>query len=584
LTTQKKESLGNLDQQEPMSIHNHIENFSLTERVFDDLEQVFEVLKYLYQEKLVLNKDSFIFDGKCFIEPTGDTISIEIRVSIFVDSETNSQKFLVIFRDTTQRDIVATLESNNKFKDNILSSLSHELKTPLSGIKTLTETCLQDKSVAEQVKEDYVKPTLRSAILLGSVINDILDYSLYNKKNFSLEFKKVNIRELLCRNYELVKNHYLKQTVSSEIEIDSEIPEYITTDKSRLAQVILNVLSNAFKFTEKGSITFKAQMEGENLRITAKDTGVGMDEDTIKNLENILPESLSGGKICNTSTGAGLGLTISQITASMLGPKEEYGIHFQSKYHQGSTFTFLIEDKEDSGIIDLEPHNHKKITSLKKLPESGYWKSLKIGENKSPSSRINKHSRRASSSAFSMCFEEEDNLPLSTMRITNPLKYVSNRQPSYKQLESTTPRRDQTRQIKEEESPSRLAEILVVDDEPINILALELVLKQFGKSVDKAYGGKEAIELVEKRLEKSENLMYKVVFMDLNMPSVDGFEATRKIREKLKENENLKIVACTAYQESEYKEKCLEAGMDDFLGKPISKDQISNILEKYNCL
>jgi len=554
-----------------MSIHNHIENFSLTERVFDDLEQVFEVLKYLYQERLVLNKDSFIFDGKCFIEPTGDTISIEIRVSIFVDSETNSQKFLVIFRDTTQRDIVATLESNNKFKDNILSSLSHELKTPLSGIKTLTEACLQDKNVADKVKEDYVKPTLRSAILLGSVINDILDYSLYNKKNLSLEFKKVNIRELLLKNYKLMKNHYEKKAVSSEIEIDSEIPEYITTDPSRLAQVILNLLSNAFKFTEKGSISFKAQMEGENLRITTRDTGVGMDEDTMKNLENILPESLSGGKICNTSTGAGLGLTISQITASMLGPKEEYGIHFESKFHQGSTFTFLIEDKEDSGIIDFEVNHHKKIGSLRRLPPESRFGGLKIREDKSPSSRMFKNS----SSAFSVCFEEEeDNLPLSTIRIMNPLKYVSDRQPSNKQLESTT-RRSQTKQIGES-----LAEILVVDDEPINILALELVLKQFGKPVDKAYGGKEAIELIESRLSKR---MYKVVFMDLNMPAMDGFEATRKIREKLKDDGGLKIVACTAYQESEYKEKCLEAGMDDFISKPISKDQISNILEKYNC-
>jgi len=557
---------------------------SLGQQVFVDLEQIFEMLKYSYQEKLLSNKDSFTFDGKCFLEPTDEILSIEIRLSIFEDTETMSPKFLVILRDTTQRDVIATLESNNKFKDNILSSLSHELKTPLNGIKALLDSSLQDNQVSEKTKRMYLKPAARSATLLGHVINDVLDYSLYNKKNLKMKIEKTDIKNLFTSTFELVRDHYYQHNITAMIEIDDQVPQFFHTDSARLTQVIINILSNAFKFTYEGTVLLTVGLEGKDIRITVKDTGVGMDAETKKKLGNILPESLAGTKINNTSTGAGLGLTISQITATILGPKDCPGIYFETKLNEGSVFTLLIEDKKDKNMMDLESNTHK-MTVLKELVETHKEQKRAKNESRETETEIEKAKCNEDSMNRASFFDEQDGFPSSEMKISNPLKYIS-KSPSLLKLKQSinTPQLSPgSVSVKIDLAPEVANnEILVVDDEPINILAFEIMMKQFGKVIDKSYGGVEALEILKRRRQKE----YKVIFMDLNMPGMDGFEVTRRIKERIrkKEMEDVRIVACTAYHEFEYKDKCLRAGMDDFISKPITKEQLGQILKKYNCL
>jgi len=287
---------------------------------------------------------------------------------------------------------------------------------------------------------------------------------------------------------------------------------------------------------------------------------------------------LAGTKINKTSTGAGLGLTISQITSTILGPKECPGIYFETKLNEGSVFTFLIEDKKEKSLIDLESNAHK-MTALKELVEN-HEEQRRIKtmteETEEEADKVKYGEETMNRASF---FDEQGGSPSSQIKRSNPLKYVSSSHPSIFNLKQSiiTPEQMSPGSIKIE---IQEAEILVVDDEPINILAFEIMMKQFGKIVDKAYGGREALEMINKR--KGSSSGYKIVFMDLNMPAMDGFEATKIIRKGIRDGkiEDVNIVACTAYHELEYKEKCLKAGMDDFMSKPITKEQIRRVLKK----
>ena len=167
-------------------------------------------MKNLIEERLITSKDLFIFDGKCSLNSNIPDISVEIKISVFTDTN-DLRKFIIILRDTTQRDILATLESNNKFKDNVIASVSHELRTPLNGFRALVESCIQDTTVSREVKETYIAPALRCATLLSFIVNDILDYSLLSAQKLKMNINKIDLFQLLQNCSELIKNHYSQQ-------------------------------------------------------------------------------------------------------------------------------------------------------------------------------------------------------------------------------------------------------------------------------------------------------------------------------------------------------------------------------------
>lgn len=483
---------------------------------------------------------------------------------------------------------MATLESNNKFKDNLLASVSHELRTPLNGFKALIDSCLQDKEVPQEIKQIYIIPAARSSKLLNSIINDILDYSLLTRKRLQMRIQKVNILELFEECYQLMKNHYYKQSVNFYFKIDEHTPQYINTDSDRLMQVVLNFLSNAFKFTCQGSVIFEIKPHGENIRIIIKDTGIGMDNETMNKLTNILKNSLAGDKVDRSSTGVGLGLIVSQAIAFLLGPENSSGVYFDSELNSGSIFTFIIENKKKF-ICDGIGFDLYHIPPIKRLTQRDHldvYPTIKITKEKSLTSEI---SLESPTRTCLIPFEKaQDSFSLSEKQIKP--EYMNSYLPSYYSRKVIN-QSDRSQVLDHNENSKMIVtcpEILIVDDEPINILALELIFKQLNKPIDKAYGGQEALEIIKKRKKESTSVCpktYKIIFMDLNMPLVDGYEATKRIKEKvsLGEIEDMIIVACTAYQEYEHKQRCLDVGMSEFINKPVTKLKILEILEKYNC-
>ena len=553
------------------------------DQIFSNLKELLEVVKGCIQRNTGISKEIYVFDGKCLVS-NAEILSVEVKISIFTDV-TEENKLILIVRDTTQRDILATLESNNRFKDNVLASVSHELRTPLNGVKALIDSCIDDPTVTHETKQIYIAPVARCATLLSFIINDVLDYSLLSSQKLRMNIKKVNIFELLQSCYDLMRDHYSQQNIDFQFKYDHKgIPSYMETDPDRLTQVIFNLLSNAFKFSYSGEIILMAKIKRKCLKISVKDTGVGMDDETIERLSNISTNMLTGEKVSSTSTGIGLGLTVCQAIALLLGPKNTPGLHFKSKLNVGSRFSFLIENKQNEAST---PVSFYKTPSLKLVNKNKEFRTpLKERDNIIKSfnhlNRLQEENKKDSFEENSQFFSEKRKTR--GENITVPVNLFNKSRSELYELDLGTLKLPSPKPM-EYDDP----EILLVDDEPINILALEMLFKQIGKKVNKAYGAEEAIQLIDNKAAHSLEVppkSYKLIFMDLNMPKVDGFAATLRIKDKIQKKviQDIVIVACTAYPEQEYKQKCVDMGMKGFINKPVTKAKLIEVLKEFDFL
>jgi len=179
-------------------------------------------------------------------------------VKISYIQQYDREYIILIICDTTQRDLLVRFEDNNKYKDQLLASVSHELRTPLNGNINLVESALHDKSVPEKVKERLLAPVLRSSKFLLHLINDIRDMSQIKAQKMRLIFKNSNLHETLKDTVQLVELHVKKKGLELEMNIHPDVRESFCTDHVRLSQIILNLLNNAIKFTQKGAIVLSA--------------------------------------------------------------------------------------------------------------------------------------------------------------------------------------------------------------------------------------------------------------------------------------------------------------------------------------
>ena len=539
-------------------------------------------------------KNVIVLDGRYPDPITNKTLSMEIKASLFEDSKGNVNKIILILKDTTERDMLAALESTNKFKDNMLASISHELRTPLNGFKSLIETSLLDPDIPTESKKSYMLPAFRSAEILSNIVNDIFDYLLLTRKGLKMHFKNVVIHNLFENCFELMKNYTDHKNVNYTIQIADEVPKYFRTDPNRLRQVVLNLLSNAFKFTIEGSVQLIIEKEGPHIRVTVTDNGQGMDEQTQKKLTNILADNLKGEKINEQSSGIGFGLCVSHMVASLLGPSSESGLYFESELNQGSTFTFLIEDKENEAkavwrtVSRISSKNGLQISkefSNKRLQIS---ESTVFFKNEKPSeSSMHIQNTPKNRNNDQLGFDSDSNSDPSVTY--NKEHYSANFIPSKGSRRETASLKEQfsrgvtLKKVVKCECPK----VLVVDDEPMNILALTMICKQFKIKLDTSLSGEAALDIFKRRINDaccSSCRKHRLIFMDLNMPGWNGFETTAQIRNYEKEinEEQTAIVACTAYLEEDYKQLCINSGMQDFINKPITHSKLAEIFEKYN--
>ncbi len=507
-------------------------------------------------------------------------------------------------------------ELGAKTKAEFLATMSHEIRTPMNGVIGMTSLLSQTKLSREQ--EEYVETIRVSGENLLTVINDILDFSKIDQGKMRLENGKFDLYNAIEEVLTLLSPVAAKKNLELIFNKEVDVPRYIYSDEKRLKQVLINLVNNAIKFTEKGEVVINVIVKSINnanveLLFSVKDTGIGIPNDKIDTLFEMFTQADSS--MSRKFEGTGLGLPISKKLIGLMDGK----IWVDSEPDKGSTFYFTIkaavgiEEIEDVSYSDVKMFENKKVlvlddneTNLKIL--SGQLKNwgVKVFKTSSPQKAIDyveqqqfdcaiidlqlpgtngievsktirklPHGKTLpllllSSVLIELNIEEKQ---LFSAHIQKPVREAKLWHSLLKTFETKTEKPMKPSKPGRKLTQFEGAKVLVAEDNMINQKVILSILKKFGLQPDVANNGVEAVNACK---EKS----YHVVLMDIQMPEMDGLEATAMIIEYYKtiEKEPPVILAMTANVLGDSRKNALAAGMSGFMTKPVNARELEKNL------
>ena len=463
----------------------------ITEIIFDDSnKKAFDKNNVIY-ESIQSNEPKIVRNEK-FTTRSGDVLPVEFKTAPIVNSNGEVTGAVVSFVDISERLAVEhSLRNANQAakeliqsKSNFIANMSHEIRTPMNGVLGMLQ--LLRETPINKTQSTYIQTALRSGDRLLELINNILDFSKLEAGKLKIRNRPTNLLELLNDLVVLYSNNLQKPNLKLHLEIliqDSEL--YRSVDPHRLWQVLTNLVMNAVKFTDEGTITVRVSDAGESqLLFEVIDTGIGISEEDQMHIFNVFEQAKDAKDEKNKLRGGtGLGLALCKEFVALMGG--EIGV--SSKMTKGSNFWFKLFCPLVSDVSTSE--NKTKSVAV-------------------PSSRKDENER----------------------------------------------------------SLENLHVLLAEDNEVNQIIALAM-LEGLGLKVDVARNGKIALEYLQRN-------NYDLILMDLQMPEINGIEATQIIRNLDSNKANVCIIAQTANAMSEDKEVCLKAGMNDYISKPIDQNEL----------